>query len=237
MIGPLLPPVLFLFVLGAILMWFGSRRASPDVRRQRWVKYGTYAVIVCGMLAASTAAWPLPLHAVCWGIVLLGAKELADAYRRSRDTSVFVAVPVFIALSAGFLSYPGYWRRGDHPDFTTIYLLTAAFDAFSQVTGQAWGRTPLVPSLSPGKTKGGVVGGTVVTILLGLLLEPDPGAGVILALAVSASALAGDLFFSWIKRRCGIKDFSETLPGHGGILDRFDSLLASSAVMYVWKVT
>jgi phosphatidate cytidylyltransferase len=110
-------------------------------------------------------------------------------------------------------------------------------DSFSQLWGRLLGKRPLCPRLSPGKTVEGLVGGGLTTVAvaaaLGPLLlghSPVPMAG--LGALTAAGAVVGDLAFSWIKRRAGLKDFSSALPGHGGVLDRFDSLVVGAPVFF-----
>jgi len=85
--------------------------------------------------------------------------------------------------------------------------------------------------VSPRKTVEGLAGGLIAAVVVGLLLHEVLGAGlpatVTIALLTGAAGLAGDLAASWVKRRAGIKDFSAALPGQGGFLDRFDSLLGA----------
>jgi phosphatidate cytidylyltransferase len=116
-----------------------------------------------------------------------------------------------------------------------LYLLVAVFDGFSQVVGQLVGRRKLAPAISPGKTVEGAIGGLVAAVTVGVvfrdLVWPDPADALFLAVVISATGLCGDLAASMVKRRAGIKDFGNALPGQGGVLDRFDSFLAASAIV------
>ena len=115
-------------------------------------------------------------------------------------------------------------------------LLTWATDVGAYAFGRMFGERKLIPSVSPGKTVAGSLGGLVLTIVIALLyvrfvLHPlaqmaltTPGT-IVFAVVVSVVAQIGDLAESLLKRDAGIKDSSTLLPGHGGILDRFDSLL------------
>src|SRR5688572_21415445 len=119
-------------------------------------------------------------------------------------------------------------------------LATFATDTGAYAVGRAIGRHKLAPSISPGKTREGAVGGWVVgaaaVVGLNALLETDVSTAEVvpLALLLPVAAQAGDLFESWIKRRMGIKDSSGLLPGHGGLLDRLDSILFVMPVVYVF---
>lgn len=119
-------------------------------------------------------------------------------------------------------------------------LATFATDTGAYAVGRAIGRHKLAPSISPGKTREGAVGGWLAgagaVFALNALLDTDVSATTIipLALALPVAAQAGDLFESWMKRRMGIKDASNLLPGHGGFLDRLDSVLFVMPALYVF---
>jgi phosphatidate cytidylyltransferase len=123
-------------------------------------------------------------------------------------------------------------------------LLTWATDTGAYFFGRALGRHKLIPSVSPAKTVEGAVGGVVVAVVAAwlyvmFLLEPFaqlsmvPVGLVVFAIVISVVAQIGDLAESLFKRDAGVKDSSRLLPGHGGILDRFDSLLFVLPVAYV----
>jgi phosphatidate cytidylyltransferase len=117
----------------------------------------------------------------------------------------------------------------------TLYVVVAVYDGFSQVTGQWFGRWPLAPRISPGKTVEGVWGGLTAAYVVAMSLGGPMAAGFIVRVALGVgtalACLAGDLAASWVKRASGIKDYSRFLPGHGGVLDRFDSFLAAAALV------
>jgi phosphatidate cytidylyltransferase len=129
----------------------------------------------------------------------------------------------------------------DGRGWTLLALLsTFAVDTGAYFTGRTFGRHKLAPTISPNKTWEGFFGGWAAGIVAVLLLniafdlDADPGAIVLLAVVLPLAATAGDLFESWLKRRANVKDASSLIPGHGGALDRLDSLLFTFPA--VWLV-
>jgi phosphatidate cytidylyltransferase len=123
-------------------------------------------------------------------------------------------------------------------------VITWASDIGAYFTGRAIGGRKLIPSVSPGKTVAGAVGGLVVSMLVAWLyarsvLVPvanlgfTPWGALLFGAIVSIAAQVGDLFESLLKREGGVKDSSRIIPGHGGVLDRFDSLLFVLPVAYL----
>jgi phosphatidate cytidylyltransferase len=131
-------------------------------------------------------------------------------------------------------------RNMDQGIFWLIFLtaITIASDSGAYYVGRLLGTTKLFPALSPGKTRagavggiiGGMLGGTVVAVLL--LQEFNLMIAVLLGLILSCIGIVGDLAESLIKRASGVKDSGQILPGHGGVLDRIDSLLLTAPVLY-----
>ena len=114
-----------------------------------------------------------------------------------------------------------------------VFLILSIFDSFSQISGQLWGKTKLFPKISPNKTAEGLVGGAIMAIASTFLLKTLTGlnmpAALFLATGVVVFAFLGDAMASVYKRKYNAKDFSKLIPGHGGFLDRFDSLIAAGA--------
>jgi len=126
------------------------------------------------------------------------------------------------------------WIRLVEPDnqfpklLLWAFIVTWATDIGAYFVGKAIGRNKLAPSIIPGKTIEGLIGGVVIAALLGGAWVWDQQLGRALFVAAPLFALAaqaGDLFESWIKRTAGVKDSSHILPGHGGVLDRLDGLV------------
>jgi phosphatidate cytidylyltransferase len=117
-------------------------------------------------------------------------------------------------------------------------VIVVAVDTGAYATGLTFGRTPLAPKISPKKTWEGFAGSLVAALIAGgllgtLLLDLPLWVGLLLGALLLGSATLGDLVESLIKRDLEIKDISSWLPGHGGFLDRLDSMLPSMAMLYV----
>lgn len=123
-------------------------------------------------------------------------------------------------------------------------LLTWTSDTFAFFVGRRWGRTKLIPRVSPGKTVQGAIGAVVGSVLVAIayarvlegfsIYRPSLLEGAILGLAISIVAQVGDLVESLLKRDAGVKDSGKLLPGHGGALDRVDSLLFTLPLAYLF---
>ncbi len=122
-----------------------------------------------------------------------------------------------------------------------FYLLILANDIFSYYSGKFFGKTKIFELISPGKTLQGSLGGLAVTLFAAYLLSylvPSLGTGYVLLLGaiIAVSGQLGDLVESSLKREANIKDTGKLLPGFGGILDRFDSLIYASPIVYFFLI-
>jgi CDP-diglyceride synthetase len=145
---------------------------------------------------------------------------------------------IFSGRAAGRPFPPG----GGLPFLAFVFLLLAVADGYAQITGQILGGPKIVPGISPGKTWSGFLGGMVFSaavsalgnrILFGFMDAPRAAA---LGAMVGVLAFLGDISASWVKRRMGLKDFSDLLGPQGGILDRGDSLIwLGPALWLAWE--
>ena len=152
--------------------------------------------------------------------------------------------PRVAVAAAGILTLVPAWAailvlRNGRPDGGTWTLfglaMIVAADTGAFFVGRSFGRLRLARQVSPGKTWEGVIGGVSLTALVGVagarFFDLDPIAFLPVALAVAAFAVVGDLMESLIKRSAGVKDSGTLVPGHGGVLDRIDSLTAAAPVL------
>lgn len=232
MITRVLAIYLLAFLLGGIGLYAASRKQSRQIRHERLIKFVTYFGIVNTLLVAALAGrWAFSISVAL--VAVFGAWELSRVlfYTAGGSWLRAIAIAVLYALIAVAAVCFAWLSLAQTAIF--FCLIVCAFDGFSQVTGQLFGRHALAPQISPKKTVEGSLGGFLFAIGLALLLRPLLGTGALQALAVScfivAAALTGDMLASLVKRRSHIKDFSNLIPGHGGILDRFDSFLFAAA--------
>lgn len=153
--------------------------------------------------------------------------------------SVFTAV-TYVTVSFTAMSLTRYMQNGVYI-FGLVFVVAWMCDVFAYFTGRFFGKHKLAPHLSPKKTVEGSIGGIIFAILGCMLygfivsfatdLEARYLVLALLGFVLSIISQIGDLWASLIKREHGIKDYSQMLPGHGGVMDRFDSILAISTVL------
>ena len=192
--------------------------------------------------ASVLAAGALAAMGHPWGGVLLLVPAAALAYGLARGVHArFLAAGVLYIGLAGIALItlrhdPGVGRA----NVIFLSLVVWASDSAAYVAGRALGGARLWPAVSPGKTWSGAVGGLLGAMAVGVLAT-SVAAGPWLGAALVAGALgimsqAGDLLESAIKRRFGVKDSSNLIPGHGGLLDRLDGVLASAPAAAGWAL-
>lgn len=174
-------------------------------------------------------------------LVAMGVLVLVPIFRRRCEHMLQkVCLSLLAVLYFGwFLSHLAYLRN-------TVYGLAYCFfllilvecnDGFSYLCGKWLGRHRLIPRISPNKTVEGAVCGTICVVALGCVLGSLlPGIGAVAALPIAALVavlgICGDLVVSFIKRDLGVKDMGSAIPGHGGVLDRCDSLILSAPAVF-----
>jgi phosphatidate cytidylyltransferase len=201
------------------------------------------ALVPIAIHAQRLGVYTLTLTAIVAMILVLFASTIWLRGPAGKPLSS-VAITAFGVLYAALFSYVYALRyhnyavgaRAGTALAVLPVLLTWATDVGAYAVGRAFGRKKLIPSISPGKTVEGAVGGLGLAIVICLLyvrfiLMPYAQLGltiqgaVVFAVVISIAAQTGDLAESLLKREAGVKDSSRIIPGHGGILDRFDSLL------------
>jgi phosphatidate cytidylyltransferase len=177
----------------------------------------------------------LPTVGVILGLTALGL--LANAFRdRDKNLFAYVGIPyvAFPVLALVLLRADGTW--GVHA-IMWLMLVVWATDTFAYFAGRMFGGPKLAPVLSPKKTWSGLIGGMVGAALVSSLYAgtwfPSWIGLALVAAALAVVAQIGDIFESALKRNYGVKDSGYLIPGHGGVLDRVDGLVAVAAVAAV----
>jgi phosphatidate cytidylyltransferase len=226
---------LTIVVLAGAWEWSAFLRISQAW--QRWL----YVAVVAALL-------PLVWHftqnpnglrlvlqiAVVWWIVALGwvmfAPRLVSSWAAA-IAGVLALVPAWIALSRLRLDFP---RGAEWVLFALILVQVADIGAF--FVGRRFGRRRLAPNVSPGKTWEGVIGGFVASALVAIIgstrFDVPLAQFLPLCLAVVAFSIVGDLTESLLKRFAGLKDSGRLFPGHGGVMDRIDSVTGAAPVLF-----
>ncbi|WP_251095130.1 phosphatidate cytidylyltransferase [Streptomyces sp. Caat 7-52] len=199
---------------------------------------GGAAMVVAGYVRGAEGAW-IAMALTALAVLVWRMTEAPEGYLKDVTAGVFAAFYVpFLATFVALLltADDGPWR------VLTFLLLTVVSDTGAYAVGWRFGKHKLAPRISPGKTREGLLGAVLFAMVAGALCMQyliDDGSwwqGLLLGLAVAASATLGDLGESMIKRDLGIKDMGTLLPGHGGIMDRLDSLLPTAPVVWLLMV-
>jgi phosphatidate cytidylyltransferase len=159
----------------------------------------------------------------------------AEGYLRDTAAATFTAVyvPFLISFAALMLAAPDGYKR------ITVFIATVVCsDVGGYAVGSLIGRHPMAPTVSPKKSWEGFAGSVIFCalgggILFDQVLHADQLQGVLFGLAVVTTATLGDLGESMVKRDIGVKDMGTLLPGHGGLMDRLDSLLPTAPVAFL----
>jgi phosphatidate cytidylyltransferase len=193
------------------------------------------AVVVCAATPGGGTVMTLTATMIAIGTAALIAGPPRPEVFRSVAAAVLPAI--YIGVPLGLLATMRYGSR------EAVLLLLAnvmVSDTAQYYGGRAFGRRLLAPAISPKKTVEGFISGMVAAAIamavLGTMVRPESGAvtWAVAGLTIAALGVAGDLFESVLKRAADTKDASGLIPGHGGMLDRIDSLLFAAPVFYVF---
>lgn len=238
-------------ILGALEFYGGVRRTGA--RPVEWAGLLAVALFVVSMRTYERSTIGSLFPAVLTLLLILSF--CAELLRTKRSPLVNVGATVFGAIYVGWLishlvvlrGIPGndvtVWGYRSSPGAWLVmytFLCTWACDTGAYFIGRAYGKTKLAPKLSPNKTIEGAVGGLVCSVLVaaivGAIIKLPPQHALGLGAIFGVLTQVGDLSESAIKRELQIKDFGNMFPGHGGILDRFDSLLFTGPMAYYYAV-
>lgn len=234
--------LLILFLVLAVYEWGQLSHLNNTLSRYA---YMTLVVAIFLVLIVNTHKLPiifLLYLATLWWILLciyiLTRKSLSEKAAKIDFNKllqgVITLIPAFVAMFLIHQIY-GAWM------IFYLFLIIWGADIGAYFSGKRFGKNKLAPVLSPGKTIEGVIGGLVLITVLSFAVSIylfdnslDRLIFVILAIVIVCFSIVGDLYESLLKREAGVKDSSQILPGHGGVLDRIDSLLAAAPLFLLF---
>jgi len=232
--GPFWTWPAFLTLMVALAFWELARLAEPAIAEPR-------RQIVAGLMALVVGAAFATLFATA-GVTTLGLfllPLLIGAVILRQGRWVWLAYGLMLILGVQFLA-AAYDAVGPVPVLLLIGLI-AISDTAAYFTGRALGGPKFWPKVSPKKTWSGTIGGWIAAGIFGGLVAPwalgftalapiSAGLAVVISVGLAFAGQMGDIAESALKRRVGIKDSSALIPGHGGVLDRIDALIAAAAL-------
>jgi phosphatidate cytidylyltransferase len=231
---------------------------TPTRRADRRVLFYAYLSVVVQYSFAGTGWYGMfimfiPVLMFVWIPTRMWMIGQTDGFLRAAGTLHWaLMISVFSLSHAAFLLV---FPVGSEPRFTPLHpssvaeqypgpgllmfllIVTELNDIFQYLWGKSLGRCRVAPTVSPNKTYAGLIGGVISTVVLATLLGPritllDLPRSLLAGLIIAVAGFAGDLCMSALKRDLKIKDFGATLPGHGGVLDRVDSLIFTAPLFF-----
>lgn len=236
-------PVLRYGVVGGSLVLV-SAAAIPAILGSKLLGEQTTVADLAARVGAVDGLALLGVVAVALAMVAFARRDPADGFAAWSSTlygAVYVGLLGTIAILTTQWTDPASFERVFWPERRWVLVLLAgvwSFDTGAYLVGRAIGRRPFLPWISPKKTLEGVLGGLVaatvgVAVVLGIS-GSSPLEALVLGPLLGIVAQSGDLAESLLKRAAGAKDSGTLIPGHGGILDRVDSLLFAAPVLAAW---
>ncbi|MET7833978.1 phosphatidate cytidylyltransferase [Micromonospora sediminicola] len=230
----------FLAVLAAAVA-IGIGEMARAVRRSG--AHPPLVPLVAGGVLTVGLAWFAGPDALCLGLLVtvLGTMiwRLGDGPGNyQRDLTAATLIAVYVPFLAGFAALLAAAPDDGHLRVLVTLVAVVLSDTGGYAAGVAFGKHPMAPTISPKKSWEGFAGSVTAAaagsaVLLWLLFDVAPWWGALFGMAISCAAVLGDLAESMIKRDLGVKDMSNLLPGHGGLMDRLDSILFAVPTAYL----
>jgi len=231
-----------------LLTLFEFYKISENIGYQPSVKIG----LVCGFLLFIifflAASHVIPQNFIILSILIPLFTLLPDLFDKRKNgfknSMITIAGIIYIALPYSLLSfiiYPGNIADSEFYPWVLfgIFLIIWMYDSMAYVFGSMLGKHKICPRISPKKSWEGLIGGAVFAVIMGIVNsiffhELSITSWIVIAILIVAFGTSGDFFESKLKREAGVKDSGNILPGHGGMLDRFDTVLFAIPVIFIW---
>lgn len=228
------------FILGIIefhRLFHKNNLSDTDWRWPSFISTTIFSILVAVTLeflplAAAGLILPLLFIGMTFEIWRTSAKSIENSFILLGGV-VYMVLPFFLLILLSDTKF------GDFPIIAGMLFLIWTNDTFAYLTGRLLGKTKLFERISPKKTWEGTIGGITFTLILAysislLTSSDDQFFWMVSAIIIAPCAIVGDLFESMIKRQLNVKDSGNILPGHGGIMDRFDATIFSVIFFFSW---
>lgn len=248
--GATIHPLVFAIVFGTLLFltqlefYQLVENAGSSPRKNTGLTLGVLFFVICfGMVNGilPNQSYLIFIPALLFIFLFEAFSEKTGILQNSAITFtgfIYVAIPFSLLNFIVFPGYPNY-AVFDSKVLIGVFFIVWAYDSMAYMAGSKFGKHKIRKKISPNKSWEGFFGGAIFALLMGVLnsiifKHPSVLNWLVIATIVVVFGTLGDLFESIIKRRLNVKDSGTILPGHGGLLDRFDSLLFAIPVIYVW---
>jgi phosphatidate cytidylyltransferase len=227
--------IAILFLAGGTGIFFINRKLNSDQKKENWKKYIFYLLITSTVLASII----VDRKAFAGLFILINSVGLLEMMTISNKTNPAYGNKKFLYASffvfGTILTFFSVFIQLPKEIIVYTYTVVLVFDGACQVTGQLLGKNKIAPVISPNKTREGFMYGSLIAVITAVLIRDlvgfSIGAAGLSGLVICLSSFAGDLLASLFKRKFGAKNFSNILPGQGGMFDRFDSFMTSGAII------
>lgn len=241
------PAVISLFAIAGIIEYYKLFKDHKQISIN-WESNFVFALLAYG-IGILILLQKIPVSFVVVYLPLLFLQALIELYAKKEHPLINLSVAIFgtIYVLLPFLlmiivqQFDPFTDKNYLPLIVGMFLLIWTNDTFAYLSGRLFGKTKLFERISPKKTWEGTVGGIVFTFLVAYFISVgtsvnDTTFWLISAAIIAPTAIFGDLLESLFKRSLGIKDSGNILPGHGGILDRFDAAFMATPFFLSWII-
>jgi len=248
--GIIIHPFVFAPVFGVIMFFTQSEfyKISEQAKFSPQKKFGLILGILLFILFFLTAKNIIPQSFILLSIPFLFFVFIAELFREKsnalKNEAITLLGLIYVALPFSLLNFIVFRQTSESSNYypwilVGIFFIIWIYDSMAYVSGSLLGKHKIAAKISPAKSWEGLIGGTIFAVIMGIInavlfQEISMFNWIVIAIITVIFGTIGDFFESKIKREIGIKDSGDILPGHGGLLDRFDSLLFAIPVIFVW---
>jgi len=248
--GILIHPYIFALVFGVILLFAQSEfyNISEQAKLSPQKKTGVILGLLLFVLFFITAKDIIPQFYILISVLFIFFVFIGELFSKKsnvlKNSSITLLGLIYVALPFSLLNFIVFRQTLGANSYYPFVLMGVFFiiwiyDSMAYVSGSLLGKHKIATKISPAKSWEGLIGGTIFAVIMGivnavLFQEISMFNWIVIALITVTFGTIGDFFESKLKREIGIKDSGDFLPGHGGLLDRFDSLLFAIPAVFVW---